>query len=224
MSKKVKVTCKHCSLEKYVFPTRAKNYCCCSLECSNAYRSKINFSVGDTINNWKIISDKKIRRYGRSYLKVKCTCGSEIEKLIPSAHFTSKKEKGCEKCSRFHTSKGFGLISGDFWCAIRNGARKRGLEFSITMEYCWDLFLKQKGKCALSGLEIHFEKNTVHNKKVDNRSERSCSLDRIDSSKGYVENNLQWVHKDVNMIKNKFEEGYFLTLCNLIVQNNKNKQ
>ena len=49
------------------------------------------------------------------------------------------------------------------------------------------------------------------NKRIGN-----ASLDRIDSSKGYVKDNIQWVHKDVQIMKNKFSEDYFKQICCLV--------
>ena len=41
----------------------------------------------------------------------------------------------------------------------------------------------------------------------------TASLDRIDSSKGYVKGNVQWVHKDINKMKTDFEQSIFIKLC-----------
>ncbi len=50
-------------------------------------------------------------------------------------------------------------------------------------------------------------------------SETSASLDRIDSSLGYIEENVQWVHKDVNMMKRIYDNNYFIKMCKLIAEN-----
>lgn len=184
------------------------------------YFTTIKIIKGEKINNWVILDDKPIRKYGRSYVKVKCICGSNISTLIPISHVTSKKHKGCKKCSRFHTSKGFGLLSGEYWSLIVSGANSRNYEFDITIEYAWNLYLLQDKKCALSGLKIVFEPNCVHTKNVDFRRKRTASLDRIDSSKGYVEGNVQWVHKDINIMKNRFKQDYFIKICKLICKKN----
>lgn len=47
-------------------------------------------------------------------------------------------------------------------------------------------------------------------------------LDRIDSSKGYIEGNVQWVHKDVNMMKQNYSQKYFIEMCKKIYETNKN--
>ena len=50
---------------------------------------------------------------------------------------------------------------------------------------------------------------------------QTASLDRIDSSKGYTKNNVQWLHKDINIMKRDFPEEKFLFLCKQIVKNHK---
>lgn len=113
--------------------------------------------------------------------------------------------------------KGCGELNGRYWGTIKARAERRGYNIGLTIEYAWDLYLKQDRKCALSGLPIDF---AISNRKS---SETSASLDRIDCSKGYVEGNVQWVHKHVNIMKNVYEQEYFIYLCNLISkQNGKN--
>lgn len=57
---------------------------------------------------------------------------------------------------------------------------------NITIEQVYEMYLKQNKKCALSGLNIGF---------LDSgKSGSTCSIDRIDSSKEYVLDNIQLVH------------------------------
>lgn len=217
---KVKVTCAVCSKEELVFLSRAISYKFCSRQCMSKYFCSIKIDTNILINNWKILSNAPIRKYGRTYIKVKCTCGSEIESEIPIKHYLTKESKGCEKCSRFHTSKGFFLISGEYWAHIKSNAEKRNISFEISIEDAWEKYLEQDKKCKLSGESISFEPNTIHKKGMNNRSLRTASLDRIDSSKGYTKDNIQWLHKDINIMKNKFNEDYFIKMCKAICKNN----
>lgn len=105
--------------------------------------------------------------------------------------------------------KSYQDIPADFWYNIVNGARQRGIKFYISIEYAWNLFLNQKRKCKLSNLELSFSKE-----------KRTASLDRIDSSKDYIENNVQWIHKDINLMKNKFPQKDFIEICKLVAKNN----
>lgn len=78
---------------------------------------------------------------------------------------------------------------------------------NITIQQVHELWETQGRKCALSGTPIGF---------YDCGNNHSCSIDRIDSSKEYILNNIQLVHKDVNIMKNKFENQYFIDMCKKI--------
>ena len=77
------------------------------------------------------------------------------------------------------------------------------------MEQAWELFEKQNRKCALSGLLLNFPKDR-------NTHGGTASLDRIDSNGNYTLDNVQWVHKDINRLKNSFDQDYFINLCKLV--------
>ena len=109
---------------------------------------------------------------------------------------------------------GYMGLPGRYWTLIKKRAKKRGYIINISIQYGWDLYIKQNKKCALSGLPIMF---AISNKKS---SETTASLDRIDSTKGYVEGNVQWVYKPINIMKNIYEQNYFISLCKLIANNN----
>jgi hypothetical protein len=140
-----------------------------------------------------------------------CSCGAEVEK--PGGYLTSGDTKSCG-CIKARATKdthwtGFGEISGDYFSNIKRGAEVRGLEFNITIEYIWDLFLKQNRECKLSGVKINLSPNL-------SREEQTASLDRVDSKIGYTSENVQWVHKDVNFLKNKYSEEYLLRMCKMV--------
>ena len=76
----------------------------------------------------------------------------------------------------------------------------------ITKSDLWDLFVKQEGRCALSGVPIE----------LLIRKRSTASLDRINSTGSYTLNNIQWVHKDVNRMKSNLPPERFLELCHQI--------
>lgn len=90
------------------------------------------------------------------------------------------------------------------------GSKKR--TGSITIEDVYLLWVKQEKKCALSGVDIGFK-----NLKTGGHT---CSIDRIDSKGEYTLDNIQLVHKDVNRMKNAFQQSYFIEMCKLIAKNN----
>lgn len=105
-------------------------------------------------------------------------------------------------------------LGGASWAQIIRGAKRRNLEFGITSEYAWNLFLEQNKKCKYSGEELILSKNAYE----ESIGIRTASLDRIDSSKGYIDDNVQWIHKDLNWMKQSFTEKYFIDLCKTIAR------
>lgn len=127
------------------------------------------------------------------------------------------KELGLNRCPRYPRRRGnasplyngFRDISGSHWKSMFRSASKRNIEFSVNIEYIWDLYEKQGCKCALSGVPIKFSS-------LWTMRDGTASLDRIDSSKGYIENNLQWVHKDVNHMKWDLTQADFINYCHKV--------
>ena len=44
------------------------------------------------------------------------------------------------------------------------------------------------------------------------------SLDRIDSTKGYTIDNVQWVHKYINLMKHQLTQQQFIDFCKKVVE------
>jgi hypothetical protein len=120
-----------------------------------------------------------------------------------------------------HNNKTFGEISGRYWSRVKKNAKRINMEISVSIEEAWDIFLKQEGKCAYSGLKITHEKYSKIMNKRSFYNLGTASLDRKNSDLGYTKNNIQWVHKDVNFMKMDFKECYFLKLCKLIAKQTK---
>jgi len=93
----------------------------------------------------------------------------------------------------------------------RKGKKRVG---TIKIKDVYDLWIKQDKKCALSGLEIDF---------IKRKNGISASIDRIDSDQEYNIENIQLVHKDVNLMKNHFSQEYFFNICEKIYNERKEK-
>lgn len=148
--------------------------------------------------------------------RCQCDCGNVVVK--PTHHLFQGRVKSCG-CSHQRTGAdhcmwtGTGELSGNHWSSIQGKARERGIEVTITKEDAWNLFIQQGRSCALSGLPIAFAKT--------GKLKRTASLDRIDSSRGYELGNVQWLHKDVNWMKNQFDQSYFINICCAIAAHRK---
>lgn len=125
------------------------------------------------------------------------------------------QERKYERENHRWTSTGVGLVSGTLMTYLRRKAKERNLTFDLTAEQLWDLFLKQNGCCALSGVEITLttEINKQHN--LD-RNKLTASLDRIDNSKGYSIDNVQWIHKVLNAMRRQYSIEEYVYWCSLV--------
>jgi hypothetical protein len=80
---------------------------------------------------------------------------------------------------------------------------------NITVEYLKSLWDKQDGKCPYTGLKMDLPRTTRdHDIKVGNPYK--ASLDRIDSDKGYVEGNVEFVCYAINLAKNHLSREQML--------------
>ena len=190
---------------------------------------KIVDLTGQVFSRLTVIKLSGSSRGGSKLWECKCSCGNIC--YVSTRHLNRKnniikscgclkKEKDSIKGKEHSNFKGFEEITGHYWAQhiVRsaNGDFKRNrksISLEIDIKYAWELYLKQGKKCALSGLPIKFPE-----KQGD--TTQTCSLDRIDSSKGYVAGNVQWVHKQVNFMKNKYSQNHFIEMCKLIAKNN----
>ncbi len=108
--------------------------------------------------------------------------------------------------------KTFSFPTTRFW-KIRSTAKRKGIHFNITMPYLQTLFENQRGKCAYTGWDLTFSTYA-------DTYDGTASLDRIDSGVGYIVGNVQWVHKDINMMKQQYSNERFLVLCHAVAKNN----
>lgn len=149
-----------------------------------------------------------------------CECGA-IKQIRASLLRTGKTlDCGCETRRRYgishHNRKGFGNIGGTQWSKIVSHAVERGIEFKITPEEAWNLVLEQNMKCKLTGELLVFP-----DKYCDTKS--NASLDRIDSSKPYQIDNVQWILKEVNFMKHTLSQNRFIELCRKVTDNERKR-
>jgi hypothetical protein len=168
--------------------------------------------VGDMFGSWQIV--KYIRENGE---KIECRCVCGTSRMFKTSQMVKGKHPAqCRKCSigvNASNWRGLGDMPMSVFTKIKLGAKKRNKSFSLTPEYIWELYKKQNGKCALSGLPISF----IEEGKNLSESKGNASLDRIDSSLGYIEGNVQWTHKHINSMKNEYSAEYFIKLCKEVV-------
>ncbi len=154
--------------------------------------------------SWLVIDRVPVTGNRRGWL---CMCDCGAKKIVRRSHLMESASTKCRQCSTKRGSqhanwKGYGGLSATKWKHILNHAYDRNLEVSITIEDAWMMFIDQDQSCNLTGLNLNIQ---------------DASLDRIDSSKGYRLDNIQWLHKNIQQMKWNFPEERFVELCRLVV-------
>ena len=192
--------------------------------------------IGKQYGNFTVISEEIGRSKDQKILfKVKCSCNKE--QFIRAYFLESGRQDCCKSCSQKRAlennisrqkflklrHEGIGNFTKTTYWYFKNNAKRRNISWSeeLTIEYLYELLLKQNKKCALTGLDIDLTESR-NNSNVAFEF-MTASLDRIDSSKGYEPNNVQWVHKDINRMKWAFPQNEFIEMCQLVV-NHANQQ
>lgn len=123
----------------------------------------------------------------------------------------SDRTSCCSKSSKHGTRRwGYKYVTGAYMRSLTASCDKRKLDWDIDSEYLYHLMENQNHVCPYTGFHISL-------------ADKNASLDRIDSSNGYLRGNVQWVYAKVNQMKWDLPEIEFLELCKLIYTNNKEK-
>lgn len=167
-------------------------------------------------------------RNGSKLWNCQCDCGNT--KLVTTRHLNRnpKTNSVVRSCGCLNNNQkvgkdnpwfqGYGQISrGYFTRHITKSAKKRSItgneiEVNIDEKYLDKLFKKQNGKCIYTGIDITLPKKW-------NDKHYTASVDRIDSSKGYIKGNVQFVHRHINIMKNMYSHKYFIKMCKLVSDN-----
>lgn len=205
--------------------------------------------VGQKFGLWKLISVHSVKRYvakgGKNkgkmttvwYYLCECECGNKSAVSFPD--LLQGKSTRCKKCALklylVNSQKGIKRFGKDnpnyrgskdvpqtwFGRAKRN-ASSRDFIFKITIEDLQNQWVKQKGLCFYTGLPLNFSNGEVVSD-TNNHISLIASLDRTDSSKGYIVDNITWVSKTINKLKMDLPHDLFLLLCETVFKYNKGK-
>lgn len=150
---------------------------------------------------------------GQSIWNCRCDCGNH--KNIRGYHLKGKKIRSCGCLKRETVNikwSGAGEIARWVWNRYRISAKKRKIPFELTAEDMWNLALSQNMQCSLTNEILTFVSDQRYQKNSN------ASLDRIDSSKGYVVGNIQWVTKNINVAKQSMSQTEFINVCKAVAK------
>lgn len=178
------------------------------MRCKRLSR-RVDIKIGDIYKNYTVLSNA-ITVGNQIKYKVRCSCGSE-HLMTASSLKSNTRWFMCKKCatqdSHYKITISNGKV-GDFTLSMLNRIKSRALlrniEFNLSIEYLWNLFISQRSKCAITGDTLE--------------SISKASLDRIDSSIGYIEGNVQWVTIQANKCKHILSMSELLNFANKVIR------
>lgn len=127
------------------------------------------------------------------------TCRNCSTKAQKEQNKSLPNEQKLDKCLRWR------------WLSARDRSKRNlNIKFSITLDDLKALWIKQSGKCALSGIDMTYELQ-------EGRTPTNISIDKIDRNRGYTPENIQLVCMACNQIKSDMNMEQVYRFCKAIV-------
>ena len=150
------------------------------------------------------------------YTRLCSGCGVERTYSDKNKYERAEAAKSlCRKCANTKINKtisrkgsenaawtGYKDVPGKIFSRLKNGAKQRNLEVTITIEDIYTQYIKQHKQCAFTGVPLEFGLD--------------ASVDRINSQEGYHVWNIQIVHKTLNMMKKDMPNDLFISWCRMV--------
>ena len=182
--------------------------------CKAQERSRVSVDIGDKFKEWTVLD---IRRNSRNALEYFCECSCGNRRWFEKAELINPNRSfACHSCAGKTRKEAVTLRNGRVgeltltrYNKLKKSAIKRGYSFEVSIDFLWNLFLNQRHICAITGDYI--------------KSLSKASLDRIDSSKGYTEDNVQWVTYQANVSKHTMSMDSLYEFCRKVL-NHANQQ
>lgn len=183
------------------------------------YPPRIKYDIGMRFHNFVIIDrvESIISHGGRSYTawKCKCDCGKEF------IGRTKEIQKGCRKsCGCLSKSSYYKVVSDEQYFTnvklnhYRNSAKRRNHEWKLDNKYFFNLIT---GNCYYCG-----SKPSLENKRKTHFILLN-GIDRIDSNKGYIADNVVSCCKFCNFAKGNSSSEEFENWIKRLIKYRKNE-
>lgn len=175
---------------------------------------------GQRFGKWTVTDNTRVKvSVNSNHTSVRCTCDCGTISLVRASRLLTGDSKGCHCLAKNYNrticdNNCVGDLSKSQYGGIKKSALKRGIPWDVSMVYLWKLLEQQEHICKLTHVPIQLSKY------ITERDNITASLDRIDSSLGYIEGNVQWVHKHVNVMKWTLSQQEFINICKLVAYNN----
>lgn len=178
------------------------------------------------ISGAKVTQQKAINKWNsiEQLGQMQCKCCNEIKSLnlfspLKSRVLSYKRwSSTCKECIRNYQNTWYEARNINLSQKIaiilkrtKTKYKKLGKQFDLTKKFILDLYEKQQGKCFYTGLDLLVSS--------DESNYHCLSIDRIDSSKGYTQDNVVLCCWIINRIKINLSVDEFVNYCKLVANN-----
>lgn len=175
--------------------------------CKKCRNEKQKKSIIKCLNREKIIIIEK-----------ECSRCGELKKI--KEYYKEKRtidgyQVQCKECRKKQNNLRFNTLGGCIINILKNTrkrAKKKEMEYNLTNKFIHKVYHKQNGLCALSNMKM----NTESGHETYRVNPYRISIDRIVSSKGYTQDNIQLVCAKINSMKNEMDQDEFIEICGQI--------
>ena len=179
-------------------------------------KRRTDVKIGNKYKGWTVIDGPKKNKNNSLLWKAECDCKQTTRWFQANAltkvdgNFECNICAGATRVPNFTAKNGrVGELTQNKYTRLKTAAKQRNMEFTLTKEYLWELYLKQNKICAITGDILPDIKK--------------ASLDRIDSSIHYIEGNVQWVTYQANVSKHIMSMSELVEFCTKVL-NHVNQQ
>lgn len=166
------------------------------------------------------------------FIKLVCQiCGNEFERTVGEVKRNAKIGRNVfctRRCAGKYNAKNIPMEKRGVWKHLNAANRydeysmfrvfmhrivSKKKNIDLTLQDLKEQWEKQNGICPYTGWLLESPKNTG-----DKRSKKlnTASLDRIDSTKGYVKGNVEYVSLMAQFAKNDFSKQDLLNFCKAV--------
>lgn len=139
--------------------------------------------------------------------------------------YRKHRDSRCKKCKDLQREKrricnrGNGSLERvllERFHGAKDRAKKSGLIIDFNTDFLIELWNIQKGKCAISNIDMTY---IIFSGRINT----NVSIDRRDSSIGYIKNNVQLVCMAINQMKSDLTQEELIYFCKNVINNYESK-
>lgn len=156
-----------------------------------------------------------------SYVDLTCSvCGKQFKRKASIERVTRKKfAKICcsRRCASLVEHSTDNDLKTRLFYQLSSVLRHSTIEVGedVTGDYLLELWETQKHRCPYTGDELILKHHRGRGEKLVNQA----SIDRIDSSKGYIRGNIEFVSLMANYAKNSWTKQALIDFCKGVAEN-----